>query len=165
MAFFYVYAYFLTVGVKIIAYIINHLQKYFIPFVGRIIFYYTIVPIKSIKTNQMNTSKFEKHEFTENFDHSTPVIVMMNKMGYSNVSVETCLTNGLSHYIRLNVEVLNEGKCWADMFVYNGKTDITIRISNHDSGLERNCGGVCGNKMTMAAFKQLIATGAIKNNN
>ena len=62
---------------------------------------------------------------------------MMNEMGYSNVNVETCLTNGLSHYVRLNVEVLNEGKCFANMFIYNGKTEITIRISDHASGLEK----------------------------
>lgn len=52
MAFFYVYTYFLTVGVKIIAYKINQLQKYFLHFVGRIIKYYTIALTKSIKTNQ-----------------------------------------------------------------------------------------------------------------
>jgi hypothetical protein len=105
---------------------------------------------------------FEKLEFNTEYDHTTPVVAMMNEMGYTNVKVETCLINGLSHYVILNVEVLNEGKCWHDMFVYEGKTDITIRISDHVSGLEKNCGGVSGNKMTMFAFKKLIATGAIK---
>jgi hypothetical protein len=108
---------------------------------------------------------FEKQEFNADFDHTTPIVEMMNKMGYSNVKVETCLTNGLSHYVTLNVDVLNEGKCWADMFIYDGKTSITIRISDHISGLEKNCGGVCGNKMSMLAFKKLIATGAIKATN
>jgi hypothetical protein len=110
-------------------------------------------------------AKFEKEEFNTDFDHSSSIISMMNKMGYNNVKVETSLTNGLSHYVKLTVEVLNEGKCWADMYVDNGKADITIRISNHVSGLEKNCGGVCGNKMTMYAFKMLIQTGAIKANN
>lgn len=108
---------------------------------------------------------FEKQEFNADFDHTTPIIEMMNKLGFSNVKVTTSLINGLSHYVSLNVEVLNEGKCWADMFVYDGKTSITIRISDHDSGLEKNCGGVCGNKMTMYAFKRLIETGAIKSTN
>ena len=108
---------------------------------------------------------FEKSEFNAEYDHTTPVVAMRNEMGYSNVKVETCLTNGLSHYVRLNVEVLNDGKCWADMFIYDGKTDITIRISDHVSGLEKNCVGVCGNKMSMFAFKKLIATGAIKATN
>jgi hypothetical protein len=110
-------------------------------------------------------STFKKTEFNNDFDHTTPIIVMMNKMGYTNVKVDTCLTNGLSHYVKLNVEVLNEGKCYADMFVFNNKTDITIRISDHSSGLEKNCNGVCGNKMTMFAFKNLIEKGAIKSNN
>lgn len=122
----------------------------------------TFVP--SLINNTMKTT-FEKQEFNAEFDHTTPIIEMMNKMGYSNVKVTTSLTNGLSHYISLNVEVLNEGRCWADMFVYDGKTSITIRISDHDSGLEKNCGGVCGNKMTMYAFKRLIQTGAIKSTN
>jgi predicted sulfurtransferase len=108
---------------------------------------------------------FEKTEFSAEFDHKTPIVEMMNEMGYTNVNVETCLTNGLSHYVKLNVEVLNEGKCYADMFVFDGRTSITIRISDHKSGLERNCGGVCGNKMTMFAFKRLISEGAIKQSN
>lgn len=108
---------------------------------------------------------FEKQAFNTEYDHTTPIVVMMNKMGYTNVKVETCLTNGLSHYVRLNVEVLNEGKCWADMFICDGRADITIRISDHVSGLEKNCGGVCGNKMSMFAFEKLINTGAIKATN
>lgn len=108
---------------------------------------------------------FKKLQFNTEYDHTSPVVAMMNEMGYSNVNVETCLTNGLSHYVRLNVEVLNEGKCFANMFIYNGKTEITIRISDHASGLEKNCAGVSGNKMSLGAFKQLITTGAIKASN
>ena len=108
---------------------------------------------------------FEKTAFNAEYDHTTHVVAMFNEMGYTNVSVQTCLTNGLSHYVKLNVEVLNEGKCWADMFIYDGKTDIIVRISDHVSGLEKNCGGVCGNKMSMFAFKNLIASGAIKATN
>lgn len=118
---------------------------------------------KTFKKSKKKT--FKKSKFNPEYDHTTPVIEMMNKMGYSNVAVETCLTNGLSHYVRLTVEVLNEGSCWADMCVYDGKTDITIRISDHLSGLEKNCGGICGNTMTMLAFKKLIETGAIKATN
>lgn len=108
---------------------------------------------------------FKKTEFSAEFDHKTPVFAMMAKMGFSEVSVDTCLTNGLSNYVHLMVDVIDEGKCWAGMFVYDGKTYITIRISDHASGLEKNCGGVCGNKMTMGAFKKLIEEGAIKSNN
>jgi hypothetical protein len=108
---------------------------------------------------------FKKTEYNENFDHTTPIIKMMNDMGYSNVSVTTCLTNGLSHYVKLTVDVINECKCWADMFCFDGKTSITIRISDHVSGLEKNCGGVSGNTMTLNAFKILIENNAIKSNN
>jgi len=86
-------------------------------------------------------------------------------MGFSNIKIQTSLTNGLSQYITLTVNVLNEGKTYADMFVNNGKTTIKIRISDHDSGLEKNCNGVSGNTMTMYAFKRLIETGAIEGNN
>lgn len=110
-------------------------------------------------------STFEKTDFNPDFDHTTPIINMMNKMGFSDVSVKTSLVNGLSHYVSLNVEVLNENKCWMDMFIWEGRTSITIRISDHASGLEKNCGGVCGNKMSMSAFKELIESGAIKSSN
>lgn len=108
---------------------------------------------------------FEKQKFSSNFDHEVSIVEMMNRMGYSRFRVVTSLTNGLSHYVTLTVEVLNESKCYADMFIYDGQTSITIRISDHASGLEKNCGGVCGNKMTMDAFKRLIETGAIKATN
>lgn len=117
-----------------------------------------------IKTNVMKTT-FEKQNFNPEYDHTTPIVEMFNEMGYSNVRVETSLTNGLSHYVKMNVEVLNEGKCYAEMFIYEGKTSITVRISDHISGLEKNCGGVSGNTMTMNAFKRLIETGAINKSN
>lgn len=111
------------------------------------------------------TTTFKKEDFNADFNHAAPIVEMMNNMGFTNVKVQTSLANGLSHYVSLCVEVLNEGRCYAEMNIMNNIADITIRISNHDSGLERNCGGVCGNKMTMGAFKRLIETGAIKNNN
>ena len=108
---------------------------------------------------------FKKLEYNPDFDHSAAVVKMMNEMGYSNVKVTTSLTNGLSHYVNLTVDVLDWGKCYAEMFIWEGTTSITIRISDHASGLERNCGGVCGNQMTMYAFRELIASGAIRGNN
>jgi len=106
-------------------------------------------------------SKFQKAEYNSNYDHTTPVVKMFNKMGYSNVKVSTCLTNGLSHYVKLTVAVLNEGKTYAEMFLYNGITDIEVRVSDHLSGLEKNCRGVCRNKMSLQAFEKLRNTGAI----
>lgn len=110
-------------------------------------------------------SSFQKNIYNENFDHQTEVKKTFTEMGFTDFSVETSLTNGRSHYISLQVDVLSEGKCYAEMYVENGKAYITVRISDHASGLEKNCGGVCGNKMTLAAFKKLIETGAIKSRN
>jgi hypothetical protein len=110
-------------------------------------------------------SGFKKQEFNSEFDHQESIVEMFNKMGFSNVRVQTSLTNGLSHYVSLTVDVLNEGKTYHEMFVMDNKTNITIRISDHKSGLEKHCGGVCGNKMTLEAFKRLIETGAIKGSN
>jgi hypothetical protein len=117
-----------------------------------------------IKTNTMKTT-FEKQHFNEKVDHSQSVVEMFKNMGYSNIKVSTSLTNGLSHYVTLRVDVLNEGKCYAEMFVFDGKATIEVRISNHSSNLEKICGGVSGNKMTLNAFKHLVTTGAIANNN
>lgn len=108
---------------------------------------------------------FDKKEFNPNYDHTTTIVEMMNKMGYTNVRVETCLTNGLSHYVRLNVEILNPGKLFYGMDTYEGRVSITIRISNHWSNLELHCGGVSGNKMTMHAFQTLIEKGGIQKYN
>jgi hypothetical protein len=108
---------------------------------------------------------FEKQEFNADFDHQTEAIKMFNEMGFTKFNIETSLSNGLSHYVRLTVEVLNEGKTYAEMFVMDNKATITVRISDHSSGLEKNCGGVSGNRMTLNAFKKLIETGAIKGSN
>lgn len=108
---------------------------------------------------------FEKQDFNPNFDYDTPIIKQFNDIGFSNVKVNTSLANGLSQYVTLTVDVLNEGKTYAEMYCENGRTTITIRISDHDSGLEKNCNGISGNTMTMYAFKKLISTGAIKGSN
>ena len=110
-------------------------------------------------------SNFNKTTFNENFDTQLPIVEMFNKMGYSEVKVKTSFTNGLSHYVSLNVEVINEGKTYMGMFIYNNIASITVRISDHSSGLERNCGGVDGDRMTLRAFNHLISEGAIKTSN
>ena len=110
------------------------------------------------------TTTFEKQEFNQDFDHQSEIINMFNEMGYTKINVDTCLTNGLSHYVRLTVEVLNAKNLWCDMYVNDDNTtDITIRISDHSSNLSRF--GAVGNKMDMRHFKKLIQSGAIANNN
>ncbi len=108
---------------------------------------------------------FEKQNFNENFDHTTPIYKMFSDMGYTNVTVKTDMSNGLSHYVRLSVDVVNEGKLYHEIEPFDGRVYLTIRISNHSSNLERICGGVCGSKMTLSAFKNLIEKQAIKSYN
>lgn len=115
------------------------------------------------KTKAMNQS-FDKREYNENVDHTSSIIIMFNQMGYTNVKADYCLTNGLSIYVKLIVEVLNEGRCYNEMEIINNKANVTIRISDHESNLNR-FGGVCGNNMTLYAFKKLVSTGAIKSTN
>ena len=122
--------------------------------------------MKSQKETKIKIMKatFEKQEFNTEFDYNSDITKMFNEMGYTKFNINTCFTNGLSHYVSLNVTVLNEGKCFCDMYINeDNTTDITIRISNHDSNLSRF--GVVGNKMTMNNFKKLILTQAIANNN
>ena len=107
---------------------------------------------------------FEKQSFNENIDYRADYIEMFNKMGFTPSNVKICFTNGLSAYITLNVNVLNENKMYAETFVYNGLATITVRVSDHVSGLEKNCGGVCGNQLSLSAFKHLVENSIITNN-
>lgn len=45
---------------------------------------------------------------------------------------------------------------YADVFVYEGKATIQVRVSDHASNLEKICGGVSGNKLSFDAFKELV---------
>jgi len=86
---------------------------------------------------------------------------MFSDFGYKVRRVEISYTNGCSAYVTLNVNVLNEGKMYADSFVYNGKATIKVRVSDHFSNLERVCGGVSGNTMSLVAFKRLAENNII----
>ena len=106
---------------------------------------------------------FEKQNFNENAISEADYIKMFASLGFEAKRVEISFTNGCSAYVTLNVNVLNEGKMWAETFVYEGKATIQVRVSDHASNLERICGGVSGNKMSMAAFKKLIENNVIEN--
>lgn len=110
----------------------------------------------------MNTT-FEKQNFNEQAISEADYVKMFAELGFEAKRVEISFTNGCSAYITLNVNVLNEGKMWADTFVYEGKATIQVRVSDHSSNLERICGGVSGNKMSMAAFRKLIENNVIEN--
>lgn len=107
---------------------------------------------------------FTKQDFNQDFNHSEKVKNDFLALGFTNTKVDVCLTNGCSIYVKLDVQVLNENKLYASMFVWENETDIVVRISDHNSGLDR-CGGVSGNNMTMGAFLKLIETGAIESKN
>ena len=51
---------------------------------------------------------------------------------------------------------------YADVFVYEGKASIQVRVSDHNSNLEKVCGGVSGNKISFDAFKSLVENKVIK---
>lgn len=101
-------------------------------------------------------SNFKKAEFNTEFDTTNEISQMFTSLGFTPSRVEISYTNGRSAYISLNVNVLNENKMWADVFVYEGKASITVRVSDHSSNLETICGGVAGNKMSFVAFKTLV---------
>mgnify|MGYP003442693259 CR=1 FL=1 len=105
---------------------------------------------------------FNKQNFNESAVSKQDYIAKFNALGFNPTKVEICFTNGCSAYISLNVEVLNEGKMYADVFVYEGKASIQVRVSDHNSNLEKVCGGVSGNKISFDAFKSLVENKVIK---
>lgn len=106
---------------------------------------------------------FEKQEFNEQAISDADYVKMFAELGFEVKRVEISFANGCSAYVTLNINVLNEGKMYADVFVHEGKSTIQVRVSDHASNLERICGGVSGNKMSMVAFKKLIENNVIKN--
>lgn len=88
---------------------------------------------------------------------------MFENIGFQPLSIQSSESNGISYYVTVIANVINEGRCYADMYVREDSTTmITVRISDHLSGLEMHCNGVSGNRMTFGAFTRLIKTGAIQ---
>lgn len=109
---------------------------------------------------------FTKKEFSEDFSHEESIIELFSNLGFKNIIINTSMTNGLSHYVKvIDFEVINEMKLYEEMFVFEGFTEITVRISDHKSNLDTICGGVSGNKMNLQAFENLINIGAISPRN
>lgn len=108
-------------------------------------------------------SAFEKTSFNESAIKESDYVKMFAKLGFEAKRVEISFTNGCSAYITLNVNVLDEGKMYYETFVYEGKATIKVRVSDHASGLEKNCGGVCKNNLSFLAFKHLVNNNVIEN--
>lgn len=99
---------------------------------------------------------FEKQKFNAAFINKEDYVKKFAILGFEAKKVEICLSNGCSAYITLDVRVLNEDKMYAECFVYEGKSRLIIRISDHESNLEKICCGVCGNNLSFQAFKTLV---------
>lgn len=106
---------------------------------------------------------FEKQEMNQDFYTEQYFVEMFKEMGFEATRVELCFTNGASAYISVNTMVVNENKMYADCFVYEGMCSLTVRVSDHSSNLEKICGGVCKNKLSLQAFKKIVENGTIVN--
>lgn len=104
---------------------------------------------------------FTKREANPDFNHQVGVVEMFEELGFDkeDVRIQTSLTNGVSHYINVDLIVTDPGKIFHDMFSLDGLTFAKIRISDHNSNLSRF--GQVGNDMTFPIFEQLIKSGAV----
>lgn len=107
---------------------------------------------------------FEKQTFNQEAVTESDFVTMFNEMGFNPSKIEICFTNGCSAYITVNVKVLNTDKMYADVFIYDNVATLTVRVSDHDSNLEKICGGVSGNKLSIVAFTQLVKNNVIEQN-
>jgi hypothetical protein len=90
--------------------------------------------------------------------------------GFNNVGVSVSITNGQSIYVNLSLKVVDAKKLFRGMRPCEyGYVSIQVRISDHLSGLEKNCGGynagTFGIQMTLPIFEALIQSGAVQTSN
>ena len=99
---------------------------------------------------------FNKANIQESSTDKALYIEKFKSLGFDVKNVQISYANGCSAYVSLSVKVINENKMYADVFVYNGQADITVRMSEHQSNLESICGGVAGNRLSYVAFLSLV---------
>jgi|688.fasta_scaffold747383_2 hypothetical protein len=90
--------------------------------------------------------------------------------GFNDVSVSVSTKNGESIYVNIILAVVDAKKLFKGMQPCEyGYVRIQIRMSDHFSGLEKNCGGFhvdqFSAKMTLPIFEALIQSGAIQTSN
>jgi len=107
---------------------------------------------------------FEKQNFNEAMVSEADYIKMFAELGFNAQKVQISFTNGCSAYITVYAKVLDLKAMYYDTFVYEGICTLQVRVSDHSSNLERICGGVDGNRLSMQAFKTLVEKGVIKDN-
>ena len=91
----------------------------------------------------------------QEFDHQSEIKETFKSLGFDEISIQTCLTNGISHYVSVNLDVLDEGRMPMEIFVFENIASVQVRISDHVSNLER-FGGVAGNKISMMALENIL---------
>jgi hypothetical protein len=107
-------------------------------------------------TCKENTKKRIKKQFAEK--------------GFNDIGVSVSTTNGESIYVNIILAVIDAKKLFKGMQPCEwGFVRIQIRISDHESGLEKNCGGFnvdqFSAKMTLPIFERLIQSGAVQVSN
>ena len=107
-------------------------------------------------TCRENTKKRIEKEFAEK--------------GFNNVGVSVSTKNGQSIYVNIALAVVDAKKLFKGMQPCEyGYVSIQIRMSDHFSGLEKNCGGynvgTLGIQMTLPIFEALIQSGAVQTSN
>jgi hypothetical protein len=110
------------------------------------------------KTHTM-TSTFDKTVYTD--ASTTQEVAMINALGFNVEKADVSIANGKSVYAYVNVNVVNEGKMPYEVFVYEGKARLCVRISDHASNLERICGGSSRDKVSFLLFSRLVKNGVI----
>lgn len=110
-----------------------------------------------------------KTTFTPNpgntdFDHQVEIKKTFENFGFKDFSIQTCLTNGISHYVSVNLDVLDEGRMPMEIFVFENVASVHVRISDHTSNLER-FGGVAGNKISLQVLESLLRNNIAKPRN
>lgn len=90
--------------------------------------------------------------------------------GFSDVGVSVSTANGCSVYVNISLKVIDAKKLFRGMQPCEyGYVSMQIRISDHLSGLEKNCGGynagTLGIQMTLPIFEALIRSGAVQTSN
>jgi hypothetical protein len=100
-----------------------------------------------------NTKKRIKEQFAEK--------------GFNDVGVSVSNANGESIYVNVILAVIDSKKLFKGMRPCDyGYVSIQIRMSDHLSGLEKNCGGYSVNtlntQMTLPIFEALVQSGAVQ---
>jgi len=106
-------------------------------------------------------STFENINYNENAISTAKEEAAISAIGFKAEKIVVSLTNGRSAYAYVNVKVVNEGKMPYEVFVFEGRAYLQVRISDHASNLERICGGSSKDKMSFSLFSRLAKEGVI----